>query len=107
MTKLEEIARAICASSGRNPDMIWDVGPDEIAKPDVDLEPLRLKLMQQARAAVEAMREPTSRMQSEGSCVDYEGDFDEAGHPIGLTAARNVWHAMIDAILNEKPEEKS
>ena len=49
-----------------------------------------------ARAAVEAMREPTEAMISSGYGVWWGSD--------GHDDSRAIWPAMIDTILTEKPE---
>lgn len=51
-----------------------------------------------ARAAIEAMREPTEAVCEVGRSVEVAGD--EANRPIGWVADR-VWSAMIDAALIE------
>lgn len=50
-----------------------------------------------ARAAIEAMREPTDRMNSEGASAASFG----IGKPTDEEAIPRVWHAMIDAALRE------
>ncbi len=74
MTKLEEVAEAINRASGD------DLGP--------------FQALQVARAAVEAMREPTQAQYDALSASDTLWR--------NLTSTK-VWMAYIDAILNEKP----
>lgn len=53
-----------------------------------------------ARAAIEAMREPTEHMLDYGAChEDQDHDIFDEGH-----ISREVWQAMIDAALAEKEE---
>ncbi len=79
MSKLEEIARAIAYTVGMEPN-------ERCIDPETALKA--------ARAAVEAMRDPTEAMIT----VAYlHADYDE-----GVTPSQ-AWDSMIDAILNEKP----
>jgi hypothetical protein len=57
-----------------------------------------------ARAAIEAMREPTVEMVE---AVDIDGETDAGGginatYSIGSEEAKKVWQAMIDAALEWK-----
>ena len=81
---IERVARALAKSDGADPDMVLDV----------DGEPMpvwRATYWHPARAAIEAMREPTERMVGVG-----EGAFTPDGltHPVILG-----WRAMIDEAL--------
>lgn len=78
MTKLEEIAAAM--SSGA--EYAWDLTPTN-----------RDYWLGMARAAVEAMRVPTEEMQAAAELLSMENSTDS-----------KIYTAMIDAILNEKPE---
>ena len=78
MEMIERVARAIClARGGLDPDakqigskaLVWEAFSD------------------QARAAIEAMREPTDAMKAAAS-EPKNSDWDE------------IWHPMIDAALN-------
>lgn len=85
MTKLEEIERACLLEIEHAVEYAEESGMDPylIAK-------------KVARAAVEAMREPTQAMrEAGGSELPLDEDFWEA--------ASDCWSAMIDSILNEKP----
>ncbi len=73
---IERVARAIFFRGGEQDDMQWKHGQSYLR--DIAIE--------QARAAIEAMREPTRDMLSAGA---FAGPF---------TADR--WRAMIDAILS-------
>ncbi len=92
---VERVARAICASTditmAGGIETVMD-NPDFIipANSRADRKPLaRWRLyVPQARAAIEAMREPTDLM-------------DKAGRFYGGSESRDVWVAMIDAALEE------
>jgi hypothetical protein len=77
-TKLEEVARAIALAGNGG---TWDDWYNE------DQKEFHRK---RAKAAIEAMREPTDRMVN--ACEAFE-DFEQQ--------ARN-WRTMIDAALNEE-----
>ncbi len=83
MTKLEEIAQAIAAYVAKCP--ITPEIPYEVYLPV-------------ARAAVEAMREPTLPMMEVGS-----GFVLSLGGNTAEVSAGEAYTAMIDAILNEEP----
>lgn len=72
MTMIERVAEAIVVASNR------EMSPNKIA-----------------RAAIEAMREPTEAMQLEGLAVVCKAPVSEAALP------REVWRAMIAAALGE------
>jgi hypothetical protein len=73
MTKLEQVARAIAKSEGLNED--WTK-----------------QYLRHARAAVEALREPSEAM------------LDAGNRQLDCANERQCWQAMLDAILSEKPE---
>jgi hypothetical protein len=78
MTMIERVARAIQAEAG------WD---------NIDVgDRLRADYLAFARAAIEAMREPTEAMIKEGA---YGSGEDSAGVACG------AWKAMIDIALDE------
>jgi hypothetical protein len=84
MTKLEQVARAIA-------DRIIDLGGGEgFGNPDYESG---------ARAAVEAMREPTKEMVGIGQVHEM---YDTSA-AINL----DVWTAMIDALLSEKTNDQT
>lgn len=87
MTKIEEIERAI------------DAAILEAAGGQLDARLVKVS----ARAAVEAMREPTESMMFEGATTDV-GVAHTADYRGRCLTPSHVWQAMIDAILNEKPE---
>lgn len=60
-----------------------------------------------ARAAVEALREPTKEMIFNGNskiddCIDFYNYDSGSGYTVEPHAARETWSAMIDAILEER-----
>lgn len=82
MTMIEKIARALCTIDGCDP--LWQ------------------RYERQARAAIEAMREPTEEMTRMGHyCA--EGCTDD---PCGKLP-QHVWGTMIKAALSEKPGARS
>lgn len=88
---IERVARAIALAS-LDPETREAVDPDrwEVADSYHDL----------ARAAIEAMREPTENMLDFGACYeDQDHDIFDEGD-----ISRDVWRAMIDAALSEDRE---
>ena len=85
---IERVARAICRANC-TPDMSAE---------DIDCQEENAWDMwvPEARAAIEAMREPTEEMLY---CGDAQiSDWDRTHEDV-----RAAWHAMIDAALKEKP----
>ncbi len=102
MTTLEEIARAICIAQGADPNMVLAINESYSGAPVADIaRPLyrQPQFIEAARAAVEAMREPTDAMVLRG----HEMVDDPRGGFVDVTNVIDGWKAMIDAILNEKP----
>ena len=89
MTKLEAVARAICRSGGENPDEVY--GPHSIAEG----RPFWVDRMDEARAAIEAMKGPTEEMTS-------VGQFAPSHAVSGAGRANATYEAMIDAALEGK-----
>jgi hypothetical protein len=85
MTKIEEVARAICRQAQ------IDDGYSEMQADSGNAQGMWRNFRQQARAAVEALREPIDSM------LDIR-IMDQAEEQ----SLREDWRAMIDAILNEK-----
>lgn len=90
MTKLEEIARAICIAD--------DVDPDETGMglgqtmPEGTTYPLWQARMKQARAAVEALKTPNDFMTSAGGYVAQNTKW----------TPRQFWEGVLNAVLEEK-----
>jgi len=82
---IERVARALCDDTLKR----WrsPIG--------VQSEPWR-EFIPAARAAIEAMREPTDEMKKKGQIefLGYNSDFDPPSVPLV-----NAWDAMIDAAL--------
>ncbi len=76
MNMLERVARGICESLGHDPDC------NSLGRPEW---PSYLSV---ARAAIEAMREPTEEMAKAGGKARRQWD-------------KSVWQAMISAALSE------
>lgn len=62
----------------------------------------RALTLQQARAAIEAMREPNTAMIAQGESAASFG----IGQPTDEEAIPRVWHWMIDAALSKAPPSK-
>lgn len=89
MDMIEKIAKAMCEANGT----IWG-GPRGEDDPDFLL--VKLSYMRMARAAIEAMREPTEAMLKAGDLPGWDDSVS-----IGLSG--EVWQAMIDAALPSPP----
>lgn len=85
MSVVERVARAIDVADGRDPD-----APANIRYPGGYPEGVSWKKqIPRARAAIEAMREPTDEMELAGWGAIPSAD------------ATDIWQAMIDAALRE------
>jgi hypothetical protein len=94
---IERIARVLC-------DGNWDAASFKETASGDEPEEQREYWREKARAAIEAMREPTEEMLTAGSpyCVDslapdYKSGREDAGH---------CFRAMIDAALSPVSDEK-
>lgn len=84
MSKIEEVARAICEN-------VTAASPDDIIPEHPHGSRKRWQAYEYAaRAAIEAMRNPTEKMSDEGAANNF-------GKP-----SYAAWQAMIDAALNEQ-----
>ena len=99
MTMVEKIARALCAAKGIDPDAVPSImvdWRDDFSLPSADVaRPAWRGYVEAARAALEAMREPTQPMVRNGA-DPYAG--------VTEIAARAVWADMMYAALNEKDD---
>lgn len=91
-TMVERVARALCRADGLDPDADWrDQGAVFLT---FAIEPGKAQCWRtyeaKARAAIEAMREPTTAMTSA-----FDAACDEHGHCL----ARFGYRIMIDAAL--------
>lgn len=88
MNMIEKVSRALAESDGENPDNTW------------------LFYEKKAKAAIEAMRDPTTRMKAAGQWFQFE-DPRFGTPPVndcvkaGLNASR-IWQEMVDASLSEE-----
>lgn len=93
MTKLEQVARAIWAKFEENPDY-------------ARLQMNAILAEELARAAVEAMQEPTEAMQKAGFLANRFDNKSPCEKPTCIARitmpADAAWSAMIDSILNER-----
>lgn len=89
---IERVARAICVADGCDPNQeSVGIGVQMPAGQKYRLWEVRVA---QARAAIEAMREPTEAM------ADITGRVLSCGYGHVPDDARIVWQAMIDKALN-------
>jgi hypothetical protein len=88
---IERVARAIYFRGGEHDEKAWQYVQD--GKREVVYE--------QARAAIEAMREPSEAMH------DGARDWSRVlyGKPIGYAASGGCYRAMIDAALEESADQ--
>lgn len=95
MTKVEQVAQAIWLS--RNGCRDKPV-PASVIKEWNEAPYIRSMCMNDARAAIAAMREPTDEQRRIASrIIGPYGGHGEPRHPVEAT----VWHSMIDAALKE------
>lgn len=104
-SKLKEVARAICRAGGEDPDECY--GPHSTAEG----RPFWVDRIDEARAALEAMKNPTIEMKrallihrgydpdAKEETLDRLGQIDIATMHVFISA----YHAMIDGALGEKP----
>lgn len=99
--KLEEVARAICKVRGHNPNMrVEEYGQSSHQYWEWEL------FTKEAKAAIEAMREPTDEMKIAGIDVSPMGrvKYDDGG-ALGKWVSYDtdktgeIWQAMIDKAL--------
>jgi hypothetical protein len=99
MEMVERVARAICKADGRDPDSDFTSGNATF--------PAWQAYQSRARAAIEAMREPTEAMIEAGGLSDaarpYDGPEGEGCQFYPAIAYR----AMIDAALAPQPAAAS
>jgi hypothetical protein len=87
MDMVERVARALAVADGMHPEAVSN---------DEDQVPVWTLYVDDARAAIEAMREPTEAMV--GSGADHDAEGGGTGNPIA------IYTAMIDAALS--PNQK-
>lgn len=92
----ERVARALYGLLAADPD--WDDAPlTEAQRVSDDDDPSQECCRQLARAAIEAMREPTSEQRVAGATAVLRG----MQRGCALTAAQESYSAMIDAALTD------
>lgn len=92
---IERVARALCVANGEDPD-----------KPSGAFGVWWKSYRDEARAAIEAMREPTESMVSKGTrAVTLAKNAAHGPEPSAVLKGGTVlaWQIMIDAALSEKP----
>ena len=95
ITMVERVARALAVADGMHP---------EAASNDDDEIPAWTLYVDGARAAIEAMREPTETMVVSANDATTLGDEGVHRITIDMQGANEVWAAMIDAALKEGGE---
>lgn len=98
MRMVEKVARRLCEAA----DDDWDWSVFYIVDANDTAETGRDVYRNMARAAIEAMREPTDGMVD----APYDADIDFGPGGTGDVQAnpRNVWRAMIDKAIQESEE---
>lgn len=86
MSKLEQMARAMWLGVNTHTE------PAVLGEWDERTETSKVLWRKAARAAIEALREPTEAAVKRGA---------DAGELYGNTDARSTWYAMVDEILDE------
>jgi hypothetical protein len=87
---VERVARAICAKMFENPEVYWGLYPIPIA-----VEQGWGEFVGEARAALEAMREPTEAMSARAASIESRGVDGEPINP----EADYAYRVMIDEAL--------
>lgn len=96
-TMIERVARAICVASGLDPDR-----PFSSSNYSKETEPQEFawhEYLPEARAAINAMREPTESMVENGA--DSENTLEAMTDLTDAQSVRNIYHAMIDRALKD------
>jgi hypothetical protein len=105
MMMVERVARAMCVAVGHDPDSDWRNGGDAMLGVEIPASRAqRWRLYEaQARAAIEAMREPTPAMleasqETRRDCLQWSSEPGEGLDDVDFEPA---WQVMIDAALRE------
>ena len=106
MNMIEKVARAIDRDAWSHFDAyckLKQYSPEEIRTRMQESSHLQ-KSLTNARAAIEAMREPTQEMVDVGyreidDCIDFYNYDSDCGYDLGAFAPTSTWQAMIDAAL--------
>lgn len=89
MSKIEEVARALCRQEGEAPDLPTPHHPT--------VKHLWEHYIPSARAAIEAMRKPTVNMSMKGLVQSERDDINLTPEEVD-----DMWGAMVDAALSEE-----
>lgn len=97
MDMVERVARAMKPTTAKLVDRLISMGADQS-------EAIALLPLPEARAAIEAMREPTEAMLKAGASVEVPRGHggDDWNEEIGDYEAESAYTAMIDAALTKK-----
>jgi hypothetical protein len=82
MTTVDRVAGILYMNSGMNTSIVWKDVPDD----------WRPEFIEEAKTIIAAMREPSNKVYLEAYGSDYPDD---------VSAYRESWQAMIDAMLKE------
>jgi hypothetical protein len=104
---IERVAKAIAETIAlaHIKHMVMEIGQEDKLEEYLKMFPIKVTLADSdvARAAIEAMREPTVEMVE---AVDIEGETDAGGginatYSVGSEEAKKVWQAMVDRALKD------
>lgn len=90
---VERVAKAICRSDGRDPDSVVYEASPSYPRPYLAWD----DYLTNARAAIEAMREPTEAME----IAARDWSYGKYGKPIGNDASNGCFRSMIDGALRD------
>lgn len=98
---IERVARAICQSAFDRGvyDRVTCGDALGLSQRQVTVDDMWQLHRAEARAAIEAMREPTDAM-CEAGAIYYHDNYQE-GRAKEQTTAQPIWEAMVDAALKE------
>lgn len=98
---IERVARVMAVADDRDPDKLLLQ-----QRCEAHLSPKKVwhLYISKARAALEAMREPTQSMISAGGATAFGGAGDPAFADMAADMAKDAYKAMIDAALREAAE---
>lgn len=93
---IDRVARAMCIADGMNPDHL----PNEDYADGHEVQWMLYRNM--AKAAIGAMREPTTEMYEAGQneVSHFDGEFGDYNVYFSAQQIDLLWPAMIDAALN-------
>ena len=103
MNMIERVARAMARAQLGYDDytanFAWDRTPD---LPKLGDPISKLEWMTFARAAIEAMREPTEEMLNGSTNAEISHTWSREGEGITMDSVADIWSEMISAALKEE-----